>query len=331
MKKRKVTAMLLTMILLVIVTTQTAFAANTVKVTLPSFSVTLNGQTTSNEYSKFPLLVYKDITYFPMTYYDCRLLGLRTEWTAEAGLDIGKNENAFYEYVRETQTFKNAKTQSAQIATGKIRVNGKNIDNTKEQYPLLLFRDVTYFPLTWRFAVEEFGWAYTFDAQNGLVITNPTAAFETPEVWSGNVSEWGSLMGTGDMTIFCSFDGGTGLGSGTPNPHLSLYNITGETIDLSSDISQWEYRIYHLIGSCEELVYRKAIPFYSGELAAQNFAYWSIADTYWKGHIAPGNYRLVVIHPEQYAYRTAGSQQTVFAPIAGNAYAQKFSEIVTVK
>lgn len=51
-------------------------------------------------------------------------------------------------------------------------VNGEVIDNSKEKYPLLLFRDVTYFPLTWRFAVDEFGWNYTFDMEQGLQIAS---------------------------------------------------------------------------------------------------------------------------------------------------------------
>ena len=32
------------------------------------FNVTLNGQSTGNEYSKYPLIVYKDITYFSLTW-----------------------------------------------------------------------------------------------------------------------------------------------------------------------------------------------------------------------------------------------------------------------
>lgn len=65
---------------------------------------------------------------------------------------------------------KNSKTQTATIIGSKVTVNEKVIDNTKEPYPLLLFRDITYFPLTWRFAVEEFGWNYTFDNKAGLNI-----------------------------------------------------------------------------------------------------------------------------------------------------------------
>ncbi len=36
---------------------------------------------------------------------------------------------------------------------------------------MLSYRDVTYFPLTWRFAVNEFGWQYRFDGKNGLNIS----------------------------------------------------------------------------------------------------------------------------------------------------------------
>jgi len=160
-----------------------ALAADTVQVTLPSFSVTLNGQTNGNDYSRYPLIVYKNITYFPMTYYDCRLLGLKTDWTAGTGLVIDKNEDYFYEYRRDVTSSKNARTQTAKLADGKITVNGKVIDNGKEEYPLLVFRDITYFPLTWRFAVNEFGWDYRFDKQAGLVIGNDKVKLENPEEW----------------------------------------------------------------------------------------------------------------------------------------------------
>jgi hypothetical protein len=51
-------------------------ADGNVRVTLPGFTVTLNGHMVENQYREYPLLVYKGITYFPMTWYDSRLLGL---------------------------------------------------------------------------------------------------------------------------------------------------------------------------------------------------------------------------------------------------------------
>ena len=43
-------------------------------------------------HTKYPLLVYKDITYFPMTWYNCRMLGLETEWSDAKGLAIWQND-----------------------------------------------------------------------------------------------------------------------------------------------------------------------------------------------------------------------------------------------
>ena len=147
-------------------------ADDSIIVTLPDFDVSLNAQQTISTYRKYPLVVYKNITYFPMTYYDAKLLGLSTKWNKVDGLSVDKNEDYFYEYVNELNDVKNSSKQTSKIITGKIKVNGKEVDNTKEPYPLLLFRDVTYFPLTWRFAVDEFGWEYHFDSKNGLVINS---------------------------------------------------------------------------------------------------------------------------------------------------------------
>ena len=157
-----------------------AFAASgSVSVTLPGFAVTLNGTEIDNDYSQYPLIVYKDITYFPMTYYDCRFLGLETGWVnAETGLFIDTTgiQGAYHPY---TQTSKNAKSAKAQIASFPITVNGQAIDNSKEEYPLLLFRDVTYFPLTWRFCVDEFSWKYSFSTADGLVISSNYGAVKS--------------------------------------------------------------------------------------------------------------------------------------------------------
>jgi hypothetical protein len=142
----------------------------TVPVKLPGFSVYFNDTKVDSWYRQYPLIVYKDITYFPMTYHDSRFLGIETRWQSETGLVIEKADitAAFREDYRKNKNFT---SYTATVPTFPVTVNGKVIDNTQEKYPLLLFRDVTYFPLTWRFAVEEFGWEYSFDAGEGLKIT----------------------------------------------------------------------------------------------------------------------------------------------------------------
>ncbi len=139
---------------------------------LPAFDVHFNGNKVDSTYREYPLLVYKDITYFPMTYFDSRHLGLVTEWDEKTNtLTISKkNINSVLTAYKSEN--KNTKNNNVNICNFNIIVNAKKIDNKKEEYPLITFRDVTYFPLTWRFAVDEFGWEYSFDSENGLTINS---------------------------------------------------------------------------------------------------------------------------------------------------------------
>ena len=151
--------------------------AQDVTATLPTFPVTLNGVAMEQQYAQYPLLVYKDITYVPMTWEETRLLGLETTYTQADGLGVNKTAVVREQSVlqAEYEPYKvdaaNGASHQAVVAEGAIHVNHKSIDNASEEYPLLLYRDITYFPLTWRFAVDEFGWDYSFDMTNGLVIT----------------------------------------------------------------------------------------------------------------------------------------------------------------
>jgi len=147
-------------------------ASTSVTVTLPVFKVTLNSTNMDNSYSKYPLIVYKDITYLPMTYSDCRYMGLESNWKGnQEGLSIDATDitAAYFSYSTKE---KNSSSYKATIPTFPIKINGRLINNSNEKYPILIFRDITYFPITWQFAVDEFGWDYSFDSNNGLVINS---------------------------------------------------------------------------------------------------------------------------------------------------------------
>ena len=153
-----------------------AIAARTVTVTLPDFSVTLKGQPIDNACREYPLICYKGITYFPLTWQDSRFMGLTTSWSEETGLIVAKDaDQTARVYAADQASVKNRSRSQAQVVDYPIRVNGKTVDNAAEPYPLLSFRDIVYFPLTWRFAAEEFGWNYQFDA-GGLVISDEQQA-----------------------------------------------------------------------------------------------------------------------------------------------------------
>ena len=219
--KKRLLSLLLAALLLVCAFPLTATAAGrTVPITIANFQVTLNGQVIDNARVKYPLIVYNQITYFPMTYYDCRFLGLTTDWNQSTQtLKIDKTgvnepyhaENRFGWILGGEDT--------AEVVDFNVVVNEKSVINTQEQYPLLVWREVTYFPMTWRFCVDEFAWQYFYSNEAGLVIsssgqpivinpvTDPQAEFNKSltgtEIASGKHGDniYWSLNNAGTLTI----------------------------------------------------------------------------------------------------------------------------------
>ena len=166
--------------------------AKNVNVTIPQFDVKFNGTEVENEYRQFPLIVYKDITYFPMTYYDSRFLGLETMWDNNTRTLAITKENITCAYRDYNLPWKNSSSLSATVCDFNIVINEKEVENSKEEYPLLIFNDVTYFPLTWRFAVDEFGWEYEFTSEKGLDIKSDnyhTEVVDLPYVSGGAITD----------------------------------------------------------------------------------------------------------------------------------------------
>ena len=161
-----------------LITAPAAAASDSINVTLPNFKVTMNGEVVNNDYSKYPLIVYKDITYFPMTYSDCRFLGIESTWTGNStGLLIDSTgvTAAYNPYLSKER---NRRNYTASIPSFPVSVNGKAIDNGREEYPIISFRDITYFPMTWKYCVDQFAWDYTFDAGSGLSIKSANAKLD---------------------------------------------------------------------------------------------------------------------------------------------------------
>lgn len=171
---------------------------------LPGFDVTFNGQKVDSLQRQFPLLVYKDITYVPMTYYDCRFLGLSTNWDNETRTLYIEKTNTTCAYRDYKWQWENSKNNEVTICNFNIVVNGKTIDNLTEEYPLLLYRDVTYFPLTWHFAVDEFGWQYYFDSESGLSISSDN--YHTQNIYLPNIT--GDVATDGKYYYYSGEDNG---------------------------------------------------------------------------------------------------------------------------
>ena len=167
------------------------------RASVASGKVTLNGQTIDNSTAQYPLLVYRDITYFPMTFHLCRFLGLTTEWdSVSRTLTITRTGGAG-DYVPDTGHGRRSGSVSAVRVDYPVVVNDETVDNSRAKWPLLNYSGVTYFPLTWAFAVDDFGWDYHWDAASGLEIDSTGGA---PYVTEPIVNPDNPPISTGERT-----------------------------------------------------------------------------------------------------------------------------------
>ena len=117
--------------------TLSGVSAQEVSVSLPNFKITMNDVRIDNADRLYPIIVYRDITYVPMTYNDSRFLGLETKWEASSGLEVNKiSEQKSY---NPNRGYASSYLESAILPNFRIRVNGKEINNQSETYPCWYF------------------------------------------------------------------------------------------------------------------------------------------------------------------------------------------------
>jgi hypothetical protein len=160
MFKRFITIGIACALFLSLIPTEVSAAKGTVQVKIANFPVKVNGQLINNRLAKNPFIVYKDITYIPMSWEMFTELELSASWSKAKGLQVyrdpvyGSKAVSKKKPYPQNQTVKNStsSTYSAKISTNKIEIAYEKISNDKEPYPFLEFRNVTYMPLTWKFA-----------------------------------------------------------------------------------------------------------------------------------------------------------------------------------
>ncbi|MBE7050278.1 MAG: hypothetical protein E7394_05840 [Ruminococcaceae bacterium] len=136
--------------------------SSTVLATIPDYQIVIDNSSVYYSDSLYPFLNYKGITYLPMTYEYARAMNLTTGWLEGTAFMVAYNPCDDGLPVYEATT--NQKYNYALVPTDyDVYVNGKKSNNASQEYPLINFRGVTYFPLTWEYAVENFGWHISFE------------------------------------------------------------------------------------------------------------------------------------------------------------------------
>ena len=154
-----------------------AKALETVSVRIAPFRTQISDMSVYNYGVEYPIITYKDISYIPMTYNLCKKLDMQTGFDPDKGLYIVKLlesmptvrvENCF----GGTAAVNSAdETYTAYLPEYPIYLNGINIDNDSEEYPVLNFRGITYFPLTYRFCENDLKLMTSFSEEKGLVVS----------------------------------------------------------------------------------------------------------------------------------------------------------------
>ncbi|TDF99292.1 hypothetical protein [Paenibacillus piri] len=135
---------------------QGEMSPKTYEVTYPKFQIMINGAPMYNGKAMYPVMMYDGMVYFPMTWRYTQALGLDTQWDPVDGFAISKSGKPASKLVNDTAIL-SARHFYAKLPSFQVRVNNHAIDNANEPYPVLVFNDITYFPMTWRFAVEQLG------------------------------------------------------------------------------------------------------------------------------------------------------------------------------
>ena len=81
-----------------------------------------------------------------MTYHLCRFLGVSSGWDGTT-LSIDRTGETA-EYTAETSAARQKGSVAVSRVTYSVVINGTEFDSKSAKWPLLNYRDVTYFPLT---------------------------------------------------------------------------------------------------------------------------------------------------------------------------------------
>lgn len=150
----------------------------TLDVILSENLVELNGRRYENADLEYPFINYHGISYIPLSYYGCRMMGINCDWTPEEGVMLsGGGEMA--EDIVGKNGMKSGVYQKAKIYKGKLSVNGKVYEYGDTSYPLITFRNVVYMPVLWQTGMEALGIDYKFLRADQIGGEDGCMVFET--------------------------------------------------------------------------------------------------------------------------------------------------------
>jgi len=136
---------------------------------MPHFEISVCGSKLDQSASQYPLFVYNDITYLPMTWGMSNALGITSVYNQSTGLHLttGQAKSESFEPILNEVI---RTSSELEIDDGDVIVWIDGVMLTEDSmYPFKNHNGVTYIPLTWDMAVK-LGIDYTYTTIEGLTI-----------------------------------------------------------------------------------------------------------------------------------------------------------------
>lgn|GEM_PF-3055728 len=175
----------------------------TVPVTLPSDPVWLQGVLLNQINNRYPLIEHANTLYFPLTWNLSRFMGLETAWNESDGLSI-VHSGRFAPLDPPDDYFNDLlATYRATITRRPITLNGRLIMPPTVGLPWLIFRGVTYLPLTVQ-TTQELRWQVQRSPERGLTIESGhvlTSELETVITMLNNLAHSKRLGFTAELAM----------------------------------------------------------------------------------------------------------------------------------
>lgn len=190
LKMKKILAKLFAFVVLALAMTPYVSAAQSINAEISPFTHKLVYTDFYNFATEYPVLLYKNITYIPMTSSMCNELYLSIAFTSEDGLYIarggGRGNIGERAQVLGSIDYKNTADGrvTAVIPDYPVYINGRKYENA--EYPCLNFRDITYLPLTYDIAVNEFDFDFAFDGDKKHIELAGNSWYSAPNFLSSN-------------------------------------------------------------------------------------------------------------------------------------------------
>lgn len=161
-------------------------APSSVEATIASVTLEIDGQAVDNLRSLYPLLMYNDITYFPITGNYMLALGLEKGGDFTSGLTVKTGSAGAQKLVQDLMPADQADHVADSAVTADLRVSpivvqGQEVQHLESDWPFLFYNDVTYMPATWEYMVTLMGLNYEYDVETRVLkLGGYTAAVTLP-------------------------------------------------------------------------------------------------------------------------------------------------------